>query len=281
MKEWKICFFEAWEKPEDDGNTFGASVSYCLPSREDVRLAGEVFCGSYENVLDNLKQYAGRQKSGGNAAIILFVENQGQENFMERFRQIFPDCNCAGGTAAAAEGSSPCVYPACEDVAVMMIGQTVKVETINFHTGLETVDIRLSKGDISEINGKAPRDFLQSVADVRNGGKWSLEQITLSDLNGKNIHFDSCVNGLHPNAKLSSEEKAQIRYLDLERFRDEFRHFVQTDNSILFGCAGLKSIIDFDFKIGKNSLIGFFWGEVVTLGEPCFANLMMSKIVLQ
>ena len=56
--------------------------------------------------------------------------------------------------------------------------------------------------------------------------------------------------------------------------------FANTPKTIVFGCAGVNTLLDERVTIGEGSLIGFLFSEVVTLGgKPAFANLMLSKIV--
>ena len=51
------------------------------------------------------------------------------------------------------------------------------------------------------------------------------------------------------------------------------------DLRIAFGCAGLRSLFEAPLPVASGTLVGFMFGELVTLGGcPQFGNLMAARL---
>lgn len=280
MKNWNIRFLPMDGDFQDDGNTFGATVTGCFPRAGCRSVVGSVFYGTYRDVLRELKgEAAMRRCASADCCIVLFVRNTGQDEFLEQLAALYPRCSCVGGTAAGGGGNAPRVYPPCEEVAVLFAGQPARTQTVNLHAPFQEITFTMSNNILTHIDDIPALQYLRDFADAHNNGVLNLEQITLSDRAGKNVHFDVREEGLHPNASFATQDKGVVRYLDLNGFQERFKQFTGTRNSVVFGCAGLQSLVDFSIAPPAGSLIGFFHGEVVDAGKPSFANLMMSKII--
>ena len=56
--------------------------------------------------------------------------------------------------------------------------------------------------------------------------------------------------------------------------------FCAEPNALVFGCAGLRSLLDAPLPVAPGTLVGFMFGELVTLdGRPQFGNLMAARLV--
>lgn len=61
---------------------------------------------------------------------------------------------------------------------------------------------------------------------------------------------------------------------------EKFRQFCGEPNAAVFGCAGLRSLLDAPLEPGPGSVAGFMFGELVTLaGQPQFGNLMAVRLL--
>ena len=121
----------------------------------------------------------------------------------------------------------------------------------------------------------------QTGAARYTDGTACYEQLTLSEDNGKNVHFTERDGRLYANAALDTEDRSNCRFSTRKGVRQEAANrFANTPKTIVFGCAGVNTLLDERVTTGEGSLIGFLFSEVVTLGgKPAFANLMLSKIV--
>ncbi len=55
---------------------------------------------------------------------------------------------------------------------------------------------------------------------------------------------------------------------------------VRRCHALVFGCAGLRSLLDAPLTVGEGTLTGFMFGELVTFdARPQFGNLMAVRLV--
>ena len=281
MKKWTFRFFSPGEAVEDDGQTFGLTASEYYPLGNKKKILGEVFAGTYDEVLERLGQYAGAQGAGVSNAVILFRENEGNEAFIQKFSGLFPGIGCAGGTAAHTDTHGPRVLPGDGDVAVMLVGQPSVVQSCNVHEKIGYADIECEQRYVGKIDGMRADEWFREKAQIYTDGKICYEQLTLSEDNGKNVHFTEKDGRLFANAALDTE-KIQIRYVSRKDAQKTADRFANTDDTIVFGCAGVNTLLDRRVPLGEDGMIGFLFSEVVTLDrKPMFANLMLSKIVFR
>jgi hypothetical protein len=245
--------------------------------------------GRYGEVLERLRHIAFTPQ----AAIILFSQGKGAEPFLERWQGIFPELPVVGGAAACRAGQERGeLFPPAEDVAVLLQADgSWKAETLNVH------DV---SGGAWEFQATGPRTIAR-LRRVGESGKWEpaaavfrarqaefgrgnedCESITLSDLNGRNVHCSFAGELLQTGADLPTDGQLLFRVGSRAAVAAKLRHFCAEPNVLIFGCAGLRSLIDAPFEPGTGSLAGFMFGELVTIaGRPQFGNLMAARLVRQ
>ena len=100
--------------------------------------------------------------------------------------------------------------------------------------------------------------------------------MTLSTYENMNVHLNK-EDGIHIKSGRDLEEKMLLRYVASENVQIRMESFIQEDNAIVFGCAGLRGIMDHTFSC--NNLTAFLFGEICTVnGHGDFGNLMLSKL---
>lgn len=280
MREWTFRFFLPGEQIEDDGTIFGLTASETYPKAE-MKLKGEVFGGSYYSVLQGLKNFAENAAEKIYGAIILFRENVGNEAFIKDFAVLFPDVPCTGGTAALTAENGPRVLPGDGEVAVMLVGQPAQITACNVHKKIGEVSLSCDGRYVNKIDGMEASDWYQAQAERYTDGTVCYEQLTLSEDNEKNVHFTERDGRLYANAALDTK-KIEVRFATHQDVQTAANAFAGTENTIVFGCAGVNTLLDEPVQVAQGSIIGFMFSEVVTMnGKPMFANLMLSKIVLE
>jgi hypothetical protein len=297
MKNWPLTFWTPGQAPVDDGQTFGcashgiAAANLWRGPEEsaaagwpDNGLEGEVVAGTYDAVLARLDQIA-RKPS---AAIVLFSQGGGVETFLERWHERLPGVPVAGGGAALGAGQT-CgeLLPAAADVAVLLIrGGLWRADTLNAHD---------CTGRSFEFRADGPR----TITHLRERGDWvaavpafralqadygraeaDCESLTLSEASGRNIHcrFDGVV--LHTGADLPADGRFECRTVNRVEVAKRLAAFCAEPDALVFGCAGLRGLLDAPLPVGPGTLAGFMFGELVTLdGRPQFGNLMAVRLV--
>ncbi len=295
--KWKFSFWTPGTRPEFDQQTFGcrshgfvAGATWANPEAPAVALSpepleGEVIAGSYELVLSLVPELAFNPA----AAIVLFSRGTGQEEFLDRWQKFFPGLPVVGGAAARTSGCDVGeVRPAAQDVAVLLISEGAWVaETLNLH--------RLCDSEW-QFRAEDPR----AITRLRptHGGDWQpaatvfraqqaahgrteqdCESITLSDEHGRNLHVSIVGDHLRLGANLPSNGLLTLRTLQTSAVSGQFRDFCAEPHSIVFGCAGLRGVMDQPFEVPETNLAGFLFGELVTVaGQPRFGNLMAARL---
>jgi hypothetical protein len=298
MKTWTLTFWTPGHAPVDDGRTFGcashgiaAAGAWCGPEEaaaagwSDNGLKGEVVAGTYDAVLARLGQFAWKPA----AAIALFAQGGGVEAFLERWHERFPDVPVAGGGAALGAGQARGeLLPAAADVAVLLIhdGQWW-VNTLNVHdrTG-QTVKFRADgPRTLTHLREPPASDWLsaadffrvQQAACGRAAG--DCESITFSDVSGRNMHVSFDGDRLHTGADLPADGRLELRTVSRADAAQRLAAFCAVPNALVFGCAGLRSLLDAPLPVAPKTLVDFMFGELVTLdGGPQFGNLMAARL---
>ncbi len=178
--------------------------------------------------------------------------------------------------------------PPGEDVTLLA------VEEGNFE--LESLNI-FDKNDLAiEIKKTSSRDFEQ--LRVLPGGEWqsaldyfhrlqtslglensNFESVTFCDKDDRNIHFSKAGNSLHAGASLPDDGILFLRNLSNNHAEERVANFMSDKRALIFGCAGIRSLIKNPIFTGHNSLAGFMFGELVMLNHtPMFGNLMLAKL---
>ena len=299
MKTWTPTFWTPGHAPADDGQTFGcashgiAAANLWRGPKEAAAagwsgkgLRGEVLAGRYDEVLARLGQLAWKPA----AAIVLFAQGVGVEAFLDRWHERFPGVLVAGGGAARGGGQARGeLLPAAADVVVLLIhdGQW-RVDTLNVHdrTG-QTVEFRADGPrtlthlrEASASDWLSAADFFRAQQAACGRAAGDCESITFSDVSGRTVHVSFDGERLHTGADLPADGRLVLRTVTRPEVARRLAAFCSEPNALVFGCAGLRGLLDAPLTVGEGTLTGFMFGELVTLdGQPKFGNLMAVRLV--
>ena len=241
--------------------------------------------GRYAEVLEKLSQ----TPLVPQAAIILFSRGTGVEHFLERWQELFPKIPAAGGAAARGAGQEHGeLLPPAEDVAVLLLTDGPwQAETLNAHDAGPTWEFqadgprtlaRLRQSSYGEWEPAAA--VFRALQTGSGRGKEDCETITLSDSKGRNLHCSIAGDSLQTGADLPADGKLQLRTTSRAAVAEKIRRFCAEPDALVFGCAGLRGLLETPFETGARSLAGFMFGELVTLaGRPQFGNLMATRLI--
>ncbi|MEI7437145.1 MAG: hypothetical protein WCL16_10120 [bacterium] len=297
MNDFCFTFWTPGHASADDSRTFGcAAHGYANDGvwREPgafgsgiwrQALPGESLAGTYDEVWSQLDRVAWRPA----AALILFSHARGIEAFLEKWNVRFAGMPAAGGGAALGAGQTAGdLLPAAADVAVLLIrGGRWRVETLNVHD---------RTGQAFEFRASG----LRTITQLRDGGDWQpaasalralqaahgrtetdCESLTFSDAGGRNIHCRFDGEELHTGADLPAEGRLECRLVSRADVAKRLAEFCAVSDALVFGCAGLRSLLDAPLLVAAGNLVGFMFGELVTIGgRPQFGNLMASRLAL-
>jgi hypothetical protein len=295
--KWNVSLWTPGNASADDGQIFGcASHGLAAPGQWNdphkacattlpAQLPGEVFAGRYAAVLDQIRQPSARP----HAAIVLFARPTGMESFLQDWHEIFPGVPVAGGAAARGAGQDRGeLLPAAEDVAVLLITDGVwRAEALNVHdaTGI-TVEFQADgprtlvqlrrQGDVPWESAAA---FFQARQAERGRAASDCESITFCDAVGRNLHASFAGERLQTGADLPAGGCLTLRTVSRADVAARLTRFCSEPDSLIFGCAGLRSLLDDPICVAEGTLAGFMFGELVTLeGCPRFGNLMAARL---
>lgn len=297
LREWKIVYFQKGTAPSDDGATFGCSVEGIAGSEASaaewgIRPMGQVFSGGYEDVLRELGVLAG-EGFRPDAAVMFFAKAPGMEAFLRQVCRLLPGIPWGGGGAAKSPtAGSGELLPAAKDVAMLLIRDgrydfknvwsNVHDDTgrkVSFRAGgpRTILSVRENSAD------RPAQDWYSSSRQALGYPVKSFENLALSANEGWNLH--SSPEGefaLHTGADLPLNGELSVRCVDGKRATDRITEFCALESALVFGCAGLHSLLQRPVSTGRDTLAGFLHGEVLTAGgSPRFANLMMSGLVAE
>jgi len=263
-----------WIGPDEPGLAFASA-----------RFKGQVLTGRYGEVLERLPHIPFAPRG----AIVLFTCGVGVETFLERWRRLLPEVPVVGGAAARSVGQDRGeLVPATEEVAVLLLSEGEwKVETMNPYE---------TRGPAWELRQNGPR----SIEQLRKPGesRWEsastafralqtefgygsndCESLTFSDLNGRNLHCSLAGECLHVGADLPAQGGLFLRTITPAQVAQQLNNFCEEPNAVVFACAGLRGLVNAPPGIGKDTLVGFMFGELVTLANrPQFGNLMVARL---
>ena len=280
----KIAFYMPKHRPGAD--VFGAATlgfagkvnckdDFAIEYREAPR--GVVLNGDYETILSSTppKNYV---------AAIALCGNAGGENAFVRALFEKVKCPVVGG-GAAMDGDIGGLIAGGGKASVLLIDDErfdVRVETKNIH-GHELfhclVDFDESNPRIiTAIDGKEPREWLNAQKSALGIPENDFEHFTLSDINGVNAHLSW--NGKNIVSGRDLERDMIARYVKPEEVYASVYDFYNDDeNTIVFGCAGIKGITG---EISEIRSLGLYmYGEIcTTVNGAEFGNLMLSKLTM-
>ena len=288
LQEWTLSYFEKGIIPSDDGQTFGCSAGGITGSWS-IRPFGEVLAGTYENVLLEL---ADKTATGfhADAAIVFFAKAPGMEEFLRQASRLLPGVPFGGGGAAFQPGAGAGeLLPSAKD-AVLLLIQDVRYHFTNvwanvhddtgrkvqFRAGGERVilSLRENDGDVPALG------WYSSRREESGFSQENFENLALSSPEGWNLHVSPEGEfALHTGANLPGGGELFVRQIDSDTASLRISAFCGNENTLIFGCAGLQSMLAESVQCGVGTFAGFLHGEVLTVeGNPRFTNLMMSGL---
>jgi hypothetical protein len=249
---------------------------------------GEPVSGTYSAVLERLQKISFAPQ----AAIILFSCGTGVEEFLDQWRELFPAIPAVGGAAARTAGQERGeLLPPAEDVTVLLLADGPwKVETLNVHDAVHSTWEFQAAGPrtISRLRRPGTNEWETAASLFRkfqmqfNRANDDCESVTFSDSNGRNVHCSFAGESLQTGADLPTQGPLLLRTVNRAAVAERLKEFCAVPNALVFGCAGLRSLLDGPFTIAPGSLVGFMFGELMPIaGRPQFCNLMAVRLVRQ
>ena len=278
----KIGFYT---KPEMAGEVdFGCLTQGFSDAAEGIRalpldLQGDTYFGSYDGALEFAKAHA----DGAKAAVV-FTDGAGGENRFVRELSSLLRCPVAGGGAARTFGSTGQGFCAGHgDIAVCVINAdnvSCRAQMQNLHTNILGECVLELDGlrTVTKINGVDAARFLREQKEKQGFAPNDFERLTLSTPEHVNAHLSE-VDGVIRSGR-DLQENMLLRCVVPGAYQETFEQFYRQDNSLVFGCAGLKAILDRPFA--STCAGAFLFGEICALQDGSdFGNLMLSRLIFE
>lgn len=241
-------------------------------------LDGIVLTGTYDEILQSVSHV----ESSVHAAIVVFGNVGGENQFLKRLQQHITCPMVGGGAAIDALTGASALITGRGEAAVFLVTDaaytyTVQTKCIHNHIlgecELELEDART----IRSIDGIPAVQFLAEKKKQFGLSEQDFEHLTLSDRNNVNAHL-SCVDGVIKSGR-DLDTHMILRRVEHADVYHTIRDFYNDQNAIVFGCAGLSGLLD--RPLDTHSLGLFLFGEVCTVGGVAeFGNLMLSKLII-
>ena len=278
----KIVFYEPKYEPGED--MFGAAtLGFAGKStdKEDeayefpISLQGIQLNGSYQEILSRIpgKEYK--------LAIVLFGNAGGENLFLQELSRKLK-CPIIGG-GAAMDGERGGLIAGAGQASVLLIDDEnydVQIEMKNIHTHvLGTCKVEFDDPRvIKTIDGMEPALWLNNQKNILGIEETDFEHFTLSDKNGVNAHLSK--NGDFIVSGRDLESEMLVRYVKPEEvYESVYSFYNDEEDTIIFGCAGLKAITGEITPIKSLGL--YLFGEICMAEDRAvFGNLMLSKLRL-
>ena len=277
-----IAFYEPKYEPGED--IFGAAtLGFAGKStdKEDeayefpISLQGIQLNGSYREILSRIpgKEYK--------LAIVLFGNAGGENLFLQELSRKL-NCPIIGG-GAAMDGERGGLIAGAGQASVLLIDDEnydVQIEMKNIHTHvLGTCKVEFDDPRvIRTIDGMEPALWLKNQKNILGIEETDFEHFTLSDKNGVNAHLSK--NGDFIVSGRDLESEMLVRYVKPEEvYESVYSFYNDEEDTIIFGCAGLKAITGEITPIKSLGL--YLFGEICMAEDRAvFGNLMLSKLRL-
>ena len=249
-------------------------------------LTGRVLAGSYAEVLVQLRALTEKPT----AVIALFALPDGMEAFLSECHALLGAAPIVGGGAARGAGQARGeLLPSAASVSMLLVTQgTWQADTLNVHD---------AKPAVLEFRGSGPRTITHLRQDGL--GDWQpaaavfralqaehgrtnadCESITLCDHHGRNVHGSFAGECLQTGADLPSDGNLRLRIVSRPNVARRLTDFCSVHGALVFGCAGLRALLDAPLAVAEGTLVGFMFGELVTLGDRAqFGNLMAVRLL--
>jgi len=241
-------------------------------------LQGKLFYGKLDDVIDEIPVV----KRPWQAGIVLFGNCGGENEFIRKLHAK-TGCPLTGGAAACdlVNNRSGLVFGKGQ-VAVYLISDpdhNVKVESKNIHNNiLGTHRIGFTDPRVLDtIDGEDAIEWYTKKRAEYGFVPDDFEHMTFSDLDDVNAHMSMSDGKLISGRDLCHE--MVLRYVAKGDVYPQMNAFYDDKNAMIFGCAGLKGILEQDIMTDTMGM--FMFGEVATIdGRPEFGNLMLSKLII-
>jgi hypothetical protein len=252
-------------------------------------IEGILLNGNLDHVGARIDNVTGDVKGG----IVLFGNCGREETLLDKLAERFPGKPFAGGSSVIGDdGRKGRLLPANGEVSLLLITD----DRFELATQFENVHQEIVAE--ADVCGSEPR-YIRDVV-LQDGTRLSLhelmsqiaaekgvttgltERITISASDGRNIHLVPDGKCYFCGANLPQDRHILVRYTDKQNVYARMRAFYADTDAIIFGCAGLKSMLDDNqFLTGSGSIGLFMHGEVAVIsGKAQFANLTLSKLKL-
>lgn len=238
-----------------------------------VDLNGEMILGTYRQCLENIPD--GTWQAG-----VVLLGNAGGENEFVRALSEKINAPLVGGSAAInpVTGESGLITGKCEAAVFLINDDRYKIEVVSkniHHNILSKHMISYSDRWIDKIDGCEPERWLLEQKEKLGFAEDDFEHLTFSDEHGINIHLSKVDNRIFSGRDLATN--MYLRYISPSEVQAQIQEFYDDKDAIVFGCAGLKSILDSGLHTDGIGL--FMFGEICTMeGYSDFGNLMLSKL---
>ena len=219
---------------------------------------------------------------GNYRAAILLCGNAGGENEFLANLQDKLQCPIVGG-GAAMDGSRGGLIAGGGEASILLIDD----DTYEVQTSVKNIhDQVLGSGEVAfddpriikTINGEEPAGWLKRQKEKLGISETDFEHFTLSDDLGVNAHLSR--NGQMIVSGRDLEREMLIRYVrKADVYKSVYDFYNDTEDAIVFGCAGLKGITG---ELPPVKSLGLYlYGEICMVGnQSVFGNLMLSKLKL-
>ncbi len=235
-------------------------------------LEGVMLTGTYEECLKNIPD--GTWQAG-----VVLLGNAGNENEFIKELAEKAETSLVGGAAAIhpLTGEKGLITDRGEAAVFLICDSRYDFEVIseNIHHALSEHKISYSGRFINEIDGCDAKEWLLKQKEKFGMNKDDFEHLTLSDTYGINAHLSEVDGKIFSGRDLT--ETMYLRYVAPDEVQNKIQKFYDDKDAVIFGCAGLKGILDTGLRCPGTGL--FMFGEVCTVsGHSDFGNLMLSKL---
>ena len=260
---------------------FGAA-SFGFAGAEDETVANKMVCpfeidgvmlsGTYRACLENIPE--GEWQAG-----VVLLGNAGDENNFIRALSEKTGTAFVGGAAAIhpLTGEKGLITGRGEAAVFLIRDSRYDFEVVseNIHTAMSEHKVSYSGRWIDEIDGCDAKAWLCAQKEKYGIEKDDFEHLTLSDEHGINVHLSEVDGRIFSGCDLA--DNMFLRYVAPGEVQEKIQKFYDDKDAVVFGCAGLKGILDSGLSCPGTGL--FMFGEVCTVsGYSDFGNLMLSKL---
>ncbi len=237
-----------------------------------LEIEGTMILGTYDECLNNIPQ--GKWHAG-----IVLLGNAGEENKFISALQKKTGIPLVGGAAATnpVTGEKGLITGGSEAAVFLINDSRCHFEVIseNIHNVLSEHKVSYLGRWVNTIDGYEAKEWLLNQKQKFGIKEDDFEHLTLSDEYGINAHLSEVDGKIFSGRDLT--ETMYLRYVAHDEVQSKIQKFYDDNDAIIFGCAGLKGILDGGLNCCGMGL--FMFGEVCTIsGHSDFGNLMLSKL---